>query len=538
MAIAVEAPRAPEAGAPRAYYSVSEAASVLGVSRVTVWRWIKAGRLAPARLGHRTVRISRDDMLRLLRPVPTHVTSDLNIVDPSERGHFVLFYEADPYLVKSVAEFLAPGLAHGKPGLVVATPEHRPGIAEQLAKSGIDVAAARRDGRLVELDAAETLERLMIDERQSAARFVSVVGSLVADLGPATRIYGEMVALLVARGNPEGALILEGLWNALQRKHSFGLLCGYPMEQLAGEELAGVLDGACEAHTTVVPTETYAELASTDARMREIVALQQKAASLERALDAERAALDQAQAALRIRDEFISIASHELRTPISVLTAQAQLSLRRLERQGQLEPHRVADALQLVGSQADKLARLVGQLLDVSRLDAGKLVLEPAEVDLARLIDQVVSTTRPLTDAHTISLNAPTSLLCKLDPLRIEQVLSNLLDNAIKYSPDGGAIDVSVTSSAEWVELAVRDHGLGIPESKRAQIFECFYQAHDNGQRGMGLGLYVSRHIVELHGGEMWPEFPPDGGTRMMVRMPVAVSVARSREPAMQLASD
>ncbi|HET6316037.1 MAG TPA: ATP-binding protein, partial [Chloroflexota bacterium] len=415
--------------------------------------------------------------------------------------------------------------------------EHHAGITDLLRSAGIDLDAARAGRRLIELDAAETLERLMVDDQPDTARFDAVVGTLVAELGPATRIFGEMVALLVARGNPEAALMLEGLWNTLQRKHAFALLCGYPMEQLAGDDLTGALDGACEAHTSVVPTERYAELESTDARMRQIVALQQKAASLEHALRAERAALDQAQAALRIRDEFISIASHELRTPISVLTAQAQLSLRRLERQGQLEPQRVADALRMVGSQADKLARLVSQLLDVSRLDAGKLVLEPTAVDLVRLVEQVVSTTRPLTVDHTLGLVAPATLECEIDPLRFEQVLSNLLDNAMKYSPDGGAIDVTLSHNADDIELTVRDRGLGIPEEKRAQIFERFYQAHDNGQRGMGLGLYVSRHIVELHGGDMWAEFPPDGGTRMVVRLPVSVAVPADEAPAM-LASD
>jgi signal transduction histidine kinase len=212
--------------------------------------------------------------------------------------------------------------------------------------------------------------------------------------------------------------------------------------------------------------------------------------------------------------------------------------LRRLQRQGQLEPQRVSDALKLVHHQADKLARLVSQLLDVSRLDAGKLTLERGDVDLAQLVDQIIATSRPLTQEHTISLVAPATLECDIDALRIEQVLSNLIDNAIKYSPDGGQIDVSLSQCDGSIELAVRDRGLGIPEEKRAQIFERFYQAHDNGQRGMGLGLYVSRHIVELHRGQMWAEFPPDGGTRMVVRLPF-VPASTVREPSrVELASD
>src|SRR5260370_41998633 len=167
------------------------------------------------------------------------------------------------------------------------------------------------------------------------------------------------------------------------------------MEQLGGDVLAPVLADVCTAHSTVVPTESYAVLNDVDSRLRAIAALQQKAASLEQevaerrrveeqlqvALAAERAARSETEAALRVREEFLSIASHELRTPITVLTAQAQLSLRRLERNGQLEPERVAQALRTMGSQADKLSRLVSQLLDTSRRTAGTRHPEPPATD-------------------------------------------------------------------------------------------------------------------------------------------------------------
>jgi signal transduction histidine kinase len=124
---------------------------------------------------------------------------------------------------------------------------------------------------------------------------------------------------------------------------------------------------------------------------------------------------------------------------------------------------------------------------------------------------------------HTITLAAPPSLEAEVDPLRLEQVLTNLLENAIKYSPEGGPIEVAVSRSAdEALEIAVRDHGLGIPPEKRARIFERFYQAHGDGHRsGLGLGLYISCEIVELHGGGITVEFPPDGGSRFIVRLPL-----------------
>jgi signal transduction histidine kinase len=115
-----------------------------------------------------------------------------------------------------------------------------------------------------------------------------------------------------------------------------------------------------------------------------------------------------------------------------------------------------------------------------------------------------------------------------LDPLRIEQVLVNLVNNAIKYSPDGGAIDVGVTQHGEVAQVAVRDHGLGIPPEYREHIFDLFYQAHARSHRsGMGLGLYISRHIVDLHGGFITADFPADGGTRFVVTLPVGCDASQ-----------
>jgi signal transduction histidine kinase len=237
--------------------------------------------------------------------------------------------------------------------------------------------------------------------------------------------------------------------------------------------------------------------------------------------------------ALRVRDEFISIASHELKTPIAVLQGQAQLMLRRLERAAPLDAERITLAFETIVRQAGKLSRLVGQLLDVSRLQAAKLTIEREPTDLVALVQQVVATARNLSDQHPITLTAPASLQTDVDPLRLEQVLTNLLDNAVKYSPDGGPIEVAVWEPEPGVaELSVRDHGLGIPPGTRGEIFERFYQAHGSGNRsGLGLGLYICRQIVELHGGQIRAEFPEDGGTQMIVRLPL-------HPPAEQLSGD
>jgi signal transduction histidine kinase len=249
----------------------------------------------------------------------------------------------------------------------------------------------------------------------------------------------------------------------------------------------------------------------------------QKQAEEERiALIREQAARAQAEEALRLRDEFLSVAAHELKTPITSVLASAQLIARQVEKRASLDPARLMDRVRTIDRQAGKLGRLVAQLLDVGRLEAGKLSLEPAETDLVALVEGVAGTLQAQTTKHVLALRAPARIETLIDPLRIEQVVTNLLDNAIKFSPGGGTIQVEVsTPDADTVRLAVSDRGIGIPPDRRARIFERFYQAHgDDHRSGMGLGLYISRQIVELHGGHIEAEFPPEGGTRFVVTLP------------------
>ena len=136
-----------------------------------------------------------------------------------------------------------------------------------------------------------------------------------------------------------------------------------------------------------------------------------------------------------------------------------------------------------------------------------------------------------------MSVHAHASVKTLVDPLRLEQVLMNLIDNAIRYSPEGGSIEIEVAQPApDRVRLAVRDHGIGIPPEKRAHIFDRFYQAHAGTHLvGLGLGLYISRQIVELHGGRIEAEFPPDGGTRFVVSLPTGLAVpSRALSPVPQ----
>ena len=268
---------------------------------------------------------------------------------------------------------------------------------------------------------------------------------------------------------------------------------------------------------------------------QDVAALAAEATSRNRALREANEALKRAhaaaEAALRARNEFVSIAAHELKTPLAGVRAAAQLLARQLRRGKELEPGGLRARTEAIEQQAIRLSQLVARLFDVSRLEAGQLTLDRTPTDVAGLVARVVAAAQLQAQRHALVVHASGRPVARVDPLRVEQVLSNLLDNALKFSPDGGQIDVQVAAPDKGtVRLAVRDRGLGIPPERRARIFEQFYQAHGEDHRsGLGLGLHICRQLVELHGGRIWAEFPSDGGTRFVVTLPTGPEAAPAR---------
>jgi signal transduction histidine kinase len=242
----------------------------------------------------------------------------------------------------------------------------------------------------------------------------------------------------------------------------------------------------------------------------------------DRLLAQEQCARREAEEAIRARDEFLAAASHELKTPVTGLRGFAQLGLRHMDKHAAFDPARIRRAFEAIEQQSTKLGHLITQLLDTSRIQVGRLILDLKPTDIVGLVEQTASTVQMTTARHHITVQAPSSIPILADPLRLEQVLTNLLDNAIKYSPNGGPVDVEIAQpSQDVIRIAVTDQGIGIPPERRERIFDQFYQAHE-GQNfvGMGLGLYISRQIVELHGGQLIVEFPTEVGTRFIVSLP------------------
>jgi hypothetical protein len=204
---------------------------------------------------------------------------------PALDQHAVQFYEKDDFLLEGVSRFVASGISDGDSSIVIATKAHRTELESRLVRRGLDLNAARRRGSYIALDAADTLAKLMVGTRPDAAKFEHVVGSLIerSIQGPPirrVRAFGEMVALLWADGNPEGAIELEHLWNDLARRQTFSLLCSYPMQAFAGADHDQGFAAVSAAHAHVAPTESYLEL-DPDERLRAVADLQQRVAALE-----------------------------------------------------------------------------------------------------------------------------------------------------------------------------------------------------------------------------------------------------------------
>ncbi|HYH94343.1 PAS domain-containing sensor histidine kinase, partial [Hyalangium sp.] len=248
-----------------------------------------------------------------------------------------------------------------------------------------------------------------------------------------------------------------------------------------------------------------------------------------RKLENERLRVAQAQEAIRLRDEFLSIASHELKTPLTALQLQLQ-SLR--ERCEELDKRMVARVDRAARS-TERLTDLVEALLDVSRIATGHFELNRQRFELVEVVRETIERLRDsATKARCeLSLRADQAVFGIWDRLRIEQVVSNLVSNAIKYAAQT-PIEVSIGQEGETVVLEVRDRGPGVPEAALARIFERFERAAEVRHfGGMGLGLYVVREIVQAHGGGVSARNLPEGGACFTIRLPLAPSAHAPAEP-------
>jgi PAS domain S-box-containing protein len=578
-------------------------------------------------------------------------------------GHVVQLYENDGFLVDALSRFVGAGLGAGDTTIVIATPPHRDGVESRLRARGVDLGLARAERRYVALDAAETLAAFMVDGWPNETRFVNVITAAIPTTAsgprPRVRAFGEMVRLLWAEGRRAAAIRLEGLWNDLGRRFPFELICAYPMSVFTRDDDTGPFARMCEAHSRLIPAESYSARSTVQDRLRAIGELQLKARSLEvesaarkaaetslrryqeemadffenapvplhlvgpdgTILQANRAELDllgyaadeyvghnvgdfhadtetiedilgrlqrgetlhdyearlrckdgsirevlidsnvlwedgrfihtrctmrdvternraevererllraaeharvEAESASRSKDEFLSVLSHELRTPLASMLGW--VAVLKTGAAGE----RAARALETIERSGRAQAKLIEDLVDVSRIVTGRMRLDLRLVDLPAAMGAALETIRPTADAKGVRLEAwldPTAAPVAGDADRLQQVAWNLLSNAVKFTPAGGLVRIRLERREDDVQLVVHDTGRGISPEFLSHVFERFRQedvAISRRTGGLGLGLAIVRHLVELHGGTVAAASKGEGqGATFAVTLPL-----------------
>ena len=237
----------------------------------------------------------------------------------------------------------------------------------------------------------------------------------------------------------------------------------------------------------------------------------------------------QLQSANRLKDEFLATLSHELRTPLNAVLGYA-----RMLQSGAIASEKVPQALEVIDRNASALAQIVEDVLDVSRIVLGKARFNMQPVDVAAIVEDAVATVQPAADARGVSLRCYLghgTATVSGDHSRLQQVVWNLLTNAVKFTPRDGRIEVRVTEQESHVEVVVTDTGIGFPASFRPHLFERFRQAESGTTRlhgGLGLGLAIARHIIEMHGGAISADSAGEGkGATFTVALPLSRVAAK-----------
>ncbi|MHB8874680.1 MAG: sensor histidine kinase, partial [Myxococcaceae bacterium] len=205
----------------------------------------------------------------------------------------------------------------------------------------------------------------------------------------------------------------------------------------------------------------------------------------------------------RLRDEFAAVIAHDLRNPIQVVLLQVHLLLKDTVGQEVTAPRK---SLERIRGAAVRLARMVGDLLDATRIDVARLVLDRRPLAVPEAVERLVDQIRPVLAKHPVSVSVTGEIgAALLDPVRFDQVLVNLLENAAKYSPDDAPIRVKIAAGAGGVEIRIEDEGIGFSPADLSRLFGRFFQARRTRERqsGLGLGLHITRGLVEAHGGQI-----------------------------------
>ena len=365
---------------------------------------------------------------------------------------------------------------------------------------------------------------LVVDDEQSVATTIKAI--LQLDGNEVTAVTSGKEALALLRDNEYDVVLtdlrlddLDGIEILRETQKLWPdtvsiMLTGYASLESAVSALRS------GAYDYLIKPSDVDELRATIGRALERRQLRQRLVELEQ--------LD------KLKTQFLSMASHELRTPLTAVSGFMQIARRRMSRLAgandvpptwREEAQKADETLEMANRQSKKLARLIDELLDVSRLQQGRVEMRLAEIELAEIVREVAERMRLVGKGHEIETKIDGVAPIVGDRDRIEQVLENLVGNAIKYSPEGSRIDLMLRVNGANAVVSVRDEGIGIAPGEVEKIFGLFYRSPDpraDHVGGLGLGLYISREIVSRHHGRLWAERNPETGTTFLVALPLS----------------
>jgi PAS domain S-box-containing protein len=321
---------------------------------------------------------------------------------------------------------------------------------------------------------------------------------------PRSEMLGKPVEMLIPVRFKDVHRVHRAEYAAASRPRPMGMGLDFPVLRADGREFA--------AEVSLAPVQVDGR-SCTVAAVRDVTGRKQ--------LEERSHQLRKAQEAVRERDEFLSIASHELRTPVAVLQLQLQILKRAAERAGGL-PATLEEKLEVLTRQTRRIALLVGELLDLSRMRLGRIELRRQPLDLAEVVRETAGSleTEIAQSGSRVELDVGGPARGCWDRVRIEQVITNLLANAAKFGR-GQPILVEVEADAVNVRLRVSDQGIGIPPESQERVFERFQRATSpQNFGGLGLGLFIARQIVEAHGGRISVQSTPGAGSTFTVELP------------------
>ena len=419
--------------------------------------------------------------------------------------HSVHFYEQDSFLLDSLTKLIGTTLMAGDTAVVVATPEHRDGLANSLKARGLDLEALTKQGRYCSLDAVETLAAFMVDGSPDTKLFNAFIGCFFSSdksgvTGKSSRLvlYGEMVTILWSQGNLEGALKLERLWNELARTYTFHLHCAYPMKAFDREQHSQPFLNICAEHSHVVPTENYIALTSEDDRLRHISLLQQQA----QAAATEAAGRLRAEEALRRSEklaatgQFAAGIAHEINNPLETISNAIYLA--RSSSPSDIEPY-----LKIADEELARVAQIAKQTLGFYRETTSL-----GTVKISALLDELLILYSRKILAKNLAIRRQYrdefAIHGQIGELR--QVFANQIVNAIYATPHDGTLTIRIRKTRSWsngqrpgTAISLIDTGSGISQESLPKIFDPFFTTKQDD--GNGLGLWITHDIVARHGG-------------------------------------